>query len=535
VEEISCPLCGKPNPVDNKFCDYCLANLHPLADRPIEPDPQMPPPIGEDQQGLGGYESESEVPDWLRELQQTSHTGGEEEIEATSALDQLSGAESEWSDDETTANKSKMGEGESVTPFLPDQEISESQEIPHWLNEALNEGEPQDTNEDEIIPEISFIGDEAESSQVESGSGQSGKDNLSSSEGAGPLAGLKGILSVEASVARSRKPKAYSTKLNISPSQQAHIELLKGLLEQEGQPQPVSGRKLISQQYLMRWGIALVLLLSILWPIVTTSQQMPFPAYDEGSAEVNRLINQLPENAHVLVGFDYEPALADELDTAAAPVIDHLMNEGALLTLISTSPFGPILAERFIQSTQSNHGYVSGTDYINLGYIPGGTAGLLSFIENPQGTMPYAIDGLPAWETGTGSPLAEINQITDFEMVILLVDDPDIARSWIEQLGSKIIDPQVLTSFALITSAQLEPVVRPYYESIPQPVNGLVVGLRGGAAYTRIVGNDNLPSLYWDAFGLGIFVAAMLILIGSLGYYVVPELTRTARGQEKVS
>jgi hypothetical protein len=151
--------------------------------------------------------------------------------------------------------------------------------------------------------------------------------------------------------------------------------------------------------------------------------------------------------------------------------------------------------------------------------------------------MPYSIDGLAVWDTETGEalpPVVGINQISDYEMIILLVDDPDVARVWIEQLAPKITNPLSLTSLVLVTSAQLEPIVRPYYESIPQPVNGLVVGLRGGAAYARLIGGDQLPRQYWDAFGLGTFVAALLILVGGLAYYVVPELSRTVRGQEKV-
>ena len=118
-------------------------------------------------------------------------------------------------------------------------------------------------------------------------------------------------------------------------------------------------------------------------------------------------------------------------------------------------------------------------------------------------------------------------------MVILLVDDPDIARTWIEQIGPSIIDPDVLTSFVLIASAQLEPVIRPYFESSPQPVNGMVVGLRGGAAYSRLTDSDGIPREYWDAFGMGAFVAALLILVGGLGYYVIPELSSIVQDQGK--
>jgi len=205
--------------------------------------------------------------------------------------------------------------------------------------------------------------------------------------------------------------------------------------------------------------------------------------------------------------------------------------------LISTSTNGPILAERFLQADILENEYKTGLDYVNLGYIPGGAAGLISFIENPSGTTPSSIDGFVVWDTEIGEelpPVVGINQIGDYEMVVLLVDDPDLARIWIEQLTPIITNPQTLTSLVLITSAQLEPVVRPYYESIPQPVNGLVVGLRGGAAYSRLIGGDQLPGKFWDAYGMGTFIAALLILVGGLAYYVVPELSRTVRGEEKV-
>ena len=537
MEEINCPQCGKPNPIDNKFCDFCLAHLHPSDGGQAESDPQIPTWQEDNRDGLGGHEAESEVPEWLSELQESTQAESEAPDEPGSDLGQPTDALSDWMGGVTDDKDTTTGEEDPISPFLPDQDINESQDIPHWLDDALIEQEPQESIEDEILPEIYLASDKTDPSPVGSITSDFGQETPGSLDNAGPLAGLKGILSAEAGVARARNPKAYSANLKISTSQRAHIELLKTLVEEEGQPEPLPGRKSISQQHVVRWGIALVLLIAILWPIITTSQQMPFPVYDEGSAEVNRLINELPDNARVLVGFDFEPGLAAELDTAAAPVIDHLMGEGALLTLISTSPTGPILAERFMQFTLSDQEFIRGLEYVNLGYIPGGAAGLLSFIESPQRTMPYSIDGFPVWETETGSALPAlegINKIADYSMVILLVDDPDTARIWIEQLGTKITDPQLLTSFVLITSAQLEPVVRPYYESFPQPVNGLVVGLRGGAAYARLIGGDHIPGEYWDAFGMGTFVAALLLLVGSLGYYVIPELSRSDRGQDKV-
>ncbi|MBE9475054.1 MAG: zinc ribbon domain-containing protein [Chloroflexi bacterium] len=537
MEETYCPLCGKPNPIDNKFCDFCLAHLHPQEGGSTDSEALSIPGIEDNQDGLGGHESDSNVPDWLSELQQSNEMENEETLDSESELGQPANAISDWMTGVSGDGEATVGEVSPTAPFLPDQGINESQDIPHWLNDSLIEEEDQDLLEDERSGEVPLDGEGRDVSRGDSSSPEISEDISSGRENAGPLAGLRGVLPAEPGAARVRKPRTYSAKLKVSTSQRAHIDLLNSLLEDEGQPQPLPPRRSISQQHVLRWGIALVLLMAILWPIVITSHEMPFPDYDEGSAEVNRLISQLPENARVLVGFDFEPGLAAELDTAAAPVFDHLLSEGALLTLISTSPSGPILAERFIQSIQSDQKLIYGLEYVNLGYIPGGAVGLLSFIENPQGTIPFTIDGLSAWETEDRNGLpatAGIDQITDYSMVILLVDDPDTARTWIEQLSPTITNPQALMSFVLITSAQLEPVVRPYYESSPQPVNGLVVGLRGGAAYARIIGSDDFPGRSWDAFGMGTFVAALLILVGGLGYYVIPELSRTARDQEKV-
>ncbi|MGW8143011.1 MAG: hypothetical protein ACWGN2_01370 [Anaerolineales bacterium] len=536
MEHISCPSCGKSNPIDNKFCDFCLSNLHPNSSGEEEFGAQIPSINAENQGGLGGHESDAQEPNWLGEMGQSSQAEREEPPGLESHAGQQSDSVTEWMS-EVSGEGEGIPEVKSTSPFLPGQEIDDSPEIPQWLNDALIEPESPGSIDDENVPQTPAAIDGLDSSSEDLPVTPFSEETLGNLEDAGPLAGLKGILSAEAGAARARKPKAYSSSLKISPSQRAHIDLLTSLVEAEGQPHPLPERKIISQQNIMRWVIALVLLLAVLWPLVIGGQDMPFPVYDEGSSEVNRLINQLPENARILVGFDFEPGLSTEMDAAAAPVITHLMEQGALLTLISTSPSGPLLAERFMQSTQSGLGYINGLDYINLGYLPGGAAGLVSFFDNPQGTILYSIDGIPLWEADGGSNvpvLGQIDQVTDYDMVMVLVDDPETAQGWIEQLGPRLTDPLELTSLVLITSAQLEPVVRPYYDGLPQLVNGLVVGLRGGAAYARLVGGEDLLSQYWDAFGWGTFMAAMLILVGGLGYYVVPELTRSAKGQEKV-
>ena len=530
MEEIICPHCGKPNSSNNKICDYCLGQLKPSD-------------INADREDQSGMESDENGLDWLRSL------SGDELPESKGSIDLGEGlatptemvsdwlAEERDEDSETVeADEYSTEGGARVQPFYPGDEVPEDEGLPDWLDDALLDKSEIDSDEYGSGLESDFERDEGELPKKESEATRPSQGRPDTLESAGPLAGLEGALSPEPGIVRPRKPAAYTTKLSATATQRAHVDLLTSLIADEGQARPLPEKGVISQQHVFRWVIAIVMLIVVSWPVLTGSQEMPFPPYEEVSAEVNRLVSQLGESSPVLIAFDFEPGLTAELEAATTPVMDHLMSQEALLTLVSISPSGPILAERFMGLMQEAHDYKNGDQYVNLGYIPGGAAGLASFFDNPQNTLPYTLDGLPAWENEDDQglkPLAGIEEITDFEMVMVLIDDADAARSWIEQLSPRINEPDVLTSFVLITSAQIEPIVLPYYDSIPPQVNGLVAGLRGGAAYAQITGSGDLAREYWDAFGMGTFIAALLILIGGLGYYVIPELMRSPQVQGK--
>lgn len=504
-----------------------MAHLEPRGSQPAEEEQAPQPESGEEQSSSQDRSPEDKTPLWLRELRGSRGEPGEDsdlglELPAAS-----------WIPSSPPREPAPSEEPPTVSPFSGETGGEDSEQIPAWLDDALIEEASPAGGEDEEKLEIAE--DQAEQDEPQPVR-RPPVQVPRSQESAGPLAGLSGVLSAQSGASRIRKPGAYSTKIRVTDSQQMHVDLLQTLLDNEGQAMPLPAKSPISQQHVLRWGIAAVLLVALLWSLILSPEKRALPVYDEGGAEVNRLINQLPSDAQVLVGFDYEPGLSSELDASGAPVFRHLMSQGVLLTLVSTTPNGPMLAERFIQSIPTGTEYANSSDYsINLGYIPGGAAGLASFIENPRGTMPYSIDEIAVWESASGvpaPPVAGIDNISDYEMIILLADDADLARIWIEQLTPYITDPQSLTSLVLVTSAQLEPVVRPYFEGVPQSVNGLVVGLRGGAAYARLVGDEELPARYWDAFGMGTFLAALMIFVGGLAYYVVPELSRSVRGQE---
>ena len=159
MEEIYCPLCGKPNPAENKFCDFCLAHLKPPEGESPKPDEVQFFGIDSNQDGLGSHASDSEVPSWLNEIQGEDQGDTEQQAEPESETvkpdepisDWMTGiSEAEESDSLSSDEPIPSGAVPPVDPFLSGQEAPASDNLPKWLNEALGEEESPEVVEPDI-------------------------------------------------------------------------------------------------------------------------------------------------------------------------------------------------------------------------------------------------------------------------------------------------------------------------------------------------------------------------------------------------
>jgi hypothetical protein len=461
-------------------------------------------------------EEESSLPDWLTKLE-------------TTASDQVagSGVPALILDDEEEA---LAFAGTQKLEVPPEQDISA---VPDWLNQIAAQEEQAEGAapvEGELEPELAAAQlpswlQAMRPVEAAAPSVPAAEEGAKLVEKVGPLAGLAGILPAEPEFAHLSKPKSSLVKLQVSDNQQTHITLLENLLAEEGQPKPLTARPVITSQYFLRLLIALVVLVSVIAPLWLNRQLLPMPDPSGVSKEVfdfNRAVAGLSSGAPVLIAFDYEPSFSGELDALAAAAVTEAAEQGAQLVMISTNPTGPILAERFMSVRLANND----ANYINLGYIPGGAAGLLAFAQNPREVSPFDLRGARVWET---APLASVNSLSDFAMVMVMTENPDVARSWIEQVQPFLgtVDKPML----MVLSAQAEPMVRPYYETDPRQVNGMISGLAGGAAFESISGAEGGARLYWDAFGAGLIIAAALILLGGIASLVLALLSKSDKSE----
>jgi hypothetical protein len=329
----------------------------------------------------------------------------------------------------------------------------------------------------------------------------------------GPLAGLHGVLPVIPGAAvPSSKPKSHSIKLDASEQQQAHAALLEQILAAETSPIPMKSGTVFRSQPALRWGIGLLVILLVAAVVFSGSQIFPLPgAVPNETIGAIRAMQGIPQDAAVLMVFDYQPSTVGEMEATGASLVENLVVlKHPRIALLSTSPTGAALAERFMSSAMPDlpQPYQRDVQYIDLGYLPGGLAGVYGFAQDPSSTVPLDANSRPAWQSAV---LAPVRRFSDFAAIIVLTDSLEAGRSWIEQTSAA----RGNSSMIIVSSAQAGPVLLPYVDS--GQVNGLISGVYGAAGAEQA--NAGLPGMirrYWDAYSLGLYLAVVLIVLGGL-------------------
>jgi len=160
-----------------------------------------------------------------------------------------------------------------------------------------------------------------------------------------------------------------------------------------------------------------------------------------------------------------------ELDPLAGAVLHQLAQHDANLLVMSTKPTGMGLAQSLFRDLAADQtAYQTyGERYVLAGYLPGNEAALR--------TLSGAIDVAFKQDYVLGQPLSQLSAtqqlatLTELDAVIVISDDGQVVRRWIEQVLSRTQVPM----YALVT-ARIKPLLLPYAQA------GQLSALLGGAA-----------------------------------------------------
>jgi hypothetical protein len=407
-------------------------------------------------------------------------------------------------------------------------------QTPDWLSGLLpgqlsnEEKAPASALEDESIGPAELPSWVQAMRPVESAMGTATSAEVdATTEIRGPLAGLHGVLpAIPGAGAPSSKPKAHSIKLESTEQQMAHAALLEKILGAETAPSPMRSGTLLRSQRVLRWAISVLLLLVLGTTIFAGTHAFPLPGGipNETIGAINA-IEAIPADAPVLAVFDYQPSTVGEMEASGASLLDHLLLlKHPHLVLLSTSPTGPALAERFMSSTLAGRAYVRDRQYVDLGYLPGGLAGVYNFAQSPSTAVPLDAQSRPIWQSAI---LAPIRNFSDFAAIIVLTDSLESGRTWIEQTAPSRGNSMMV----IVASAQAGPMLLPYADS--GQVNGMVSGIYGAVgAEERNAGLPGFVRQYWDAYSAGLYLAVLLIVLGGLWSFWLGIRDRRVQGTE---
>lgn len=340
-------------------------------------------------------------------------------------------------------------------------------------------------------------------------------------ESVGPLAGLRGVLMAEPVVAKPRTSPIGSMQLSVTERQYAQAELLNRLVAEEQDEVRVRPEMRL-QSSLLRWLMAIIMLLGVAVPTLFGTPSYPLPRFEpvELKPMVN-LITRLPADRPILMVFDYDPGYSGELDAVAGPLIDQVMRQGISIASLSTRPTGSAMAVRLLGEIGQQYDYVSGEQLIHMGYLSGGPTAVQLLALAPRSAILQGFN-LPAGLQAGGSSvwdtpaLREVHELSDFGMVAVISAGTDNARMWAEQAAPRMAD----TPLVMILSAGSEPMIRPYFEAREPQIQGILSGLPAAVAYEQRNNQVGAAHRHWSAFGSGLMVAE-LALAGGMVYGVV--------------
>jgi hypothetical protein len=313
------PLPTPPSDQENAIDDDWLASL--LAEAGVDQPAQSG---GQEEPAGGSLEERSQA-----EFQEHAETPAEEEA----AIPTLPSEKPAWLTSLEASSTIKLEGGmppaevnlELPEPLEADEEVEEAPPAPpEWLKVPDSEESVPSPKEPEISPaELPGWLEALRPADTVTPSGPVEDVSNADIVTAGPLMGLRGVISPHHSAIRARKPPTYSIKLRVTDEQNARVEMMQELLANEEKPTPLPSQPIITSRNIFRIIIAVSLLLPIIWMIISGKQNTTLPQTGDipGVVDFTQQIQNLPSGAAVLVAFDYEAGFSGELNIAITNVL----------------------------------------------------------------------------------------------------------------------------------------------------------------------------------------------------------------------
>ncbi len=262
--------------------------------------------------------------------------------------------------------------------------------------------------------------------------------------------------------------------------------------------------------------IFLFIAVAVAAPIV-----FPITFQEKASPVVKHLfdrIESMPAGSTVLISFDFDPAMAPEVQPMANAITRHALDKNLHVIFMSLWATGQSLMTTTLNRVifPEFPDKIDGIDYVNLGY-KAGNEGVLNVIASDFRRMfPTDVNGVPLDSTVL---FRDIESCKDLDMVVALGGGKPGPKEWVLFVG----DPDKVP-VGVGVAAVVAPQMYPYY---PQQIIGILGGVKGAAEYESELIHAHPKFARMDTPGLRMMgpqtlahlVIMSFIVIGNIAYF----------------
>jgi hypothetical protein len=259
-----------------------------------------------------------------------------------------------------------------------------------------------------------------------------------------------------------------------------------------------------------------LVLIAVLWPLLK-----PLRLPMDVSPPVQRLydaVEAIPAGSIVMLAGDYSPDTMPELQPMTMTFLRHAFRNDLRVVIACLWPASPPLVERALIPLAAEFEKVYGVDYVNLGYMAGGTVTLLGMGASIPNTFPTDYGGTPVDEIPL---MRDVQNFDDVAFVMEVSAGTPGTREWVQQVQSRY-----RVALGSGTTAVGAPNFYPYVQS--GQLTGLLGGLKGAAEYETLLGTPGDATSGMDAQSVVHALIVVFILLGNIAYFVARRSERAA-------
>ncbi len=185
-------------------------------------------------------------------------------------------------------------------------------------------------------------------------------------------------------------------------------------------------------------------------------------------------IDNLPPGSRVLISFDYDPAMAPEVQPMANAISLHCLDRGHKVVFMSLWATGQTLLFNTLQDVIRPEfpDLIDGVDFVSTGYKAGNEGVLNVIVSDFKKMFPTDVNGVPL---DSAVIFDEINSCADFDLIVALGGGRPGPKEWVLFVGDPA-DVPIGVGVAAVVAPQLYP----YY---PRQIIGMLGGVKGAAEY----------------------------------------------------